>query len=335
MMIGVLIIPTGIEAALGGHAGDANPLAKLIASCCTKLIVHPNVVNASDINEMTDNTLYVEGSILDNFLEGKISLKEIRQNKILVVANPPLTNKTINAVSAGRLTIGIDAEIIELKTPLKMVAKIKNGIATGDVYGVDNLIKQIRKYDFDALAIHTPIEVSREIILNYFKNGGVNPWGGIEAKASKIIASKLNKPVAHAPLENISLEDKELYFFDEIVDPRIAAEQISICYLNCVLKGLNRAPQISYNNQDLTNDKIDFMITPDMCYGRPHKACEKENIPIIVVKENTTISNSPMPTNFIFVENYLEAIGVIMSMKVGIHPSSVRRPIVKTKFILN
>lgn len=331
-MIGVLIIPTGVGAALGGHAGDANPLVKLIASCCDKLIVHPNVVNASDINEMTDNTLYVEGSILDIFLEGKISLKEIKQNKILIVANPPLTNTTINAVSTGRVTFGIKAEILELTSPLIMKGKIQNGIATGDVNGIDELILQLKEYNFDALAIHTPIEVSRNVSLNYFRNGGINPWGGIEAKVSKIIASKLCKPVAHAPLENILPEDVELYFFNEIVDPRIAPEVISNSYLQCVLKGLNKAPQISKNNKYLICDEIDFMITPDMCYGRPHKACEKANIPVIVVKENTTILDNKMPSNFIFVENYWEAIGVIMSMKSGICPLSVRRPILKTKY---
>ena len=37
-MIGVLIIPTGIEAEIGGHAGDGNPVAKLMGSCFDKLI---------------------------------------------------------------------------------------------------------------------------------------------------------------------------------------------------------------------------------------------------------------------------------------------------------
>ncbi|KKK55860.1 hypothetical protein LCGC14_3070320 [marine sediment metagenome] len=68
-MKGIFIIPTGIGCEIGGHSGDANPSAKLVASVCDKLIIHPNVVNAADINEMTDNMLYVEGSILDRFLE--------------------------------------------------------------------------------------------------------------------------------------------------------------------------------------------------------------------------------------------------------------------------
>ena len=58
----VFIVPTGIGAEVGGHAGDATPAAQLLASCCDQLITHPNVVNASDINELPANALYVEGS---------------------------------------------------------------------------------------------------------------------------------------------------------------------------------------------------------------------------------------------------------------------------------
>ena len=56
-----LVIPTGLGASVGGHAGDGGATARLMSSVCDQLVTHPNVVNASDINEMTDNTLYVEG----------------------------------------------------------------------------------------------------------------------------------------------------------------------------------------------------------------------------------------------------------------------------------
>ena len=88
-MIGAMIIPTGVGAAIGGHAGDASPAAKLMAECCDKLIIHPNVVNASDINEMPPNALYVEGSMLDRFLWGDVGLEEVKSNRILVVTNAP------------------------------------------------------------------------------------------------------------------------------------------------------------------------------------------------------------------------------------------------------
>jgi len=38
----VFIVPTGIGAEIGGHAGDATPSAKLIASLCDRLFIHPN-----------------------------------------------------------------------------------------------------------------------------------------------------------------------------------------------------------------------------------------------------------------------------------------------------
>ena len=77
-----LVIPTGLGASVGGHAGDAGPVARLMASVCDTLITHPNVVNASDINEMTDNTLYVEGYMLTEYLLGRVGLRRTRQNRV-------------------------------------------------------------------------------------------------------------------------------------------------------------------------------------------------------------------------------------------------------------
>ena len=86
----VLIVPTGIGARIGGHAGDATPVCKLMASLSDILVTHPNVVNASDINEMPENVFYVEGLILDRFLLGEFSLRRPTQNRILLVANRPV-----------------------------------------------------------------------------------------------------------------------------------------------------------------------------------------------------------------------------------------------------
>lgn len=330
-MIGVLIIPTGLGAKIGGDAGDGNPVAKLLAGCCDTLIIHPNVVNASDINEMPENTLYVEGSMLDRFLAGGIELQPVRTyNRILVVANPPVTDETVNAVSAARATIGCHAEILELSEPLRMVARLEATHATGDVFGVASLVKDVSDAEFDALAIHTPIEVSRDVALSYYRKGGINPWGGIEAKASKCIAAKLNKPVAHAPLETVTADDPELFFvFQGPVQPRIAAEAISNCYLHCVLKGLHRAPRIG---RGLSRDDVDVLISPFQCWGSPHKACLHHGITIIEVREN--VIASPVPsTPQIVVDNYLEAAGLVMSLRAGVDPSTVRANFSETKCV--
>jgi hypothetical protein len=323
----VLIVPTGIGAEIGGHAGDANPIAKLIGKCCDKLITHPNVVNASDINEMPENALYVEGSILDRFLRGEIYLKEVFYNKILLVVNKPLDNDTINAVNAAKVTIGADIQIVGLETPLEMIGYYnKQGRADGKITGYLELVEQIKDYDFDVLAIQTNIQVEKETKLNYLKNGGVNPWGGIEAIASKLIADKLDKPVAHSPYVNWQTGVDDLQDFNEIVDPRMSAEMVSVCYLHCILKGLHKAPRVDYD-RGISIDDVDFLITPINCVGEPHRACIGAGIPIIAVRENKTILNDNMPDNFIVVDNYVEVAGLLMAYKAGVSLKSIRRPI--------
>ena len=323
-----MIVPTGIGCEIGGHAGDANPVMKLLASCCDKLIIHPNIANASDINEMTANTLYVEGSTLDRFLRGEIFLKEIFYNKVLLVVNKPLDNDTVNAVNAARVTIGSDIRILELETPLEMTGYYRNGKADGKVTGYFELIEQVNHFgleNFDALAIQTNIKVERKTKLHYLQHGGVNPWGGIEAITSKLIADKLDKPVAHAPYVNWQEGKDDLSDFFEVVDPRMSAEMVSLCYLHCVLKGLHKAPRISYE-KGLSVDDVDFLITPINCVGEPHKACMEAGIPIIAVRENKTVLNDDMPDNFIIVDNYIEAAGLLMAFHAGVNPKSVRRP---------
>jgi len=323
----VLIVPTGIGAEIGGHAGDANPVAKLIGKCCDKLITHPNVVNASDINEMPENTLYVEGSILDRFLRGEIFLKEVFYNKILLAVNKPIDNYTINAVNAARVTIGANIQIVGLDIPFEMIGFYKNGKADGRVSGYLELVDQIKNYDFDALAVQTSIQIEKETKLNYLRNGGVNPWGGIEAIASKLLADKLDKPVAHAPYVDWQKGQDDLEDFHEVVDPRMSAEMVSLCYLHCVLKGLHKAPRINYK-KGLSVDDVDFLITPINCVGEPHYACIEAGIPIIAVKENKTVLNDEMPDEFIIVDNYIEAAGLLMAYRAGIDARSVRRPFI-------
>ena len=319
----VFIVPTGVGAEIGGHAGDATPAAKLLASVSDILITHPNVVNASDINEMTENTLYVEGSMLDRFLAGEIELERVHYNQILLAVNAPIDNKTINAVSAARATIGADVTILELKTPLVMLARMDGDRAGGTVKGVDELIEQVRKKPFDALAIVTHITVNDEVALEYLKNGGVNPWGGVEAVLSKIVSAALEKPVAHAPFfGNVKGTIEE---YDAIVDPRMAAELVSRCYLHCILKGLHRAPKIG---KGLSVRDVGCLVTPIGLNGPPHRSCVKNNIPIIIVNENKTCFNHSLYYHgSIFVSTYLEAAGVVAAMRAGIDWMTVRRPL--------
>ncbi len=325
----VFIVPTGIGAEIGGHSGDATPAAKLVASVCDVLFIHPNVVNASDLNEMTENMLYVEGSVLDRFLEGQIGLESVYSNKLLLIANK-VTPQIVNAVSGARATIGAEIVVVELKTPIRMVPFMVNGKASGDIYGIEEALRQIVEYSFDVLVVNTPIEIDDRTVLEYLSSvGGTNPWGGVEAKLSKLMSEKLNKPVIHSPVEN----SKVLKAYNEVVDPRKAAELVSICYLHCCLRGGHVAPKISLADDAYWNRDIDFMVSPVGVFGRPHIACVDAGIPIIYVGENRTVLSNAVPNASIRVENYLEAVGVVCAKRAGVSVSSVRRPLRATKVI--
>ncbi len=325
----VFIIPTGIGCEIGGHSGDAGVVVRLMASLCDKLITHPNAVNAGVFNEMPDNVLYVEGSLLDRFLEGRTGLREVRQNKVLVVVNKPVRPLTVNAVSAARVTFGCDVDILELNEPLKMTGGIRNGRAVSNIYGAEKLVEQVRDLVFDSLAIATPVDVDKETRLYYWKNGGINPWGYVEAQLSKMIGKMLFKPNAHAPVYEGTANDDGNF----VVDPRIAPEMVSDSQLFCVLKGLHRAPRPYSGKDELTNEDVNVLISPDGIWGPPHKACVDKGIPIIFVMENKVNPLCQVVGNngCIYAENYWEAAGIIACMNAGITPASVRRPLAATK----
>jgi len=123
----VLLIPTGIGAEIGGHAGDATPVARLLASLCDNLILHPNVVNASDINEMPVNSLYVEGSVISRLLMGTVGIKKVRSNRILLVVDAheieEFVSGAINSGNAARATCGWNVvKIVKLNPPVILAA---------------------------------------------------------------------------------------------------------------------------------------------------------------------------------------------------------------------
>lgn len=329
-MNGIFIIPTGLGCKIGGHAGDAICAVNLIASQCEHLIVNPNAVNASDINEMAPNCLYVEGSTIDRFAAGKIRLQKRRRNKILLVVNKPVSIHTINSANAARVSLGVEVEVVELGRPLTMRAMFApDGSATGDISGVESLLDQVQQYEFDALAIQTQIDVDNDVGVHYLENGGVNPWGGVEALASKMIAGKIGpNPVAHAPHEQ---EDGFFKDYLEVTDPRMSAEMVSISFLHCVLKGLARAPlplcvdPVKRLTEDmLVIDDFSFLVTPDGCFGAPHAACLNRGVEVIVVRENTSVLKNPFPDRCTFVDNYLECAGLLACRRIGIGEHYVR-----------
>jgi CBS domain-containing protein len=344
-----LVVPTGIGADIGGHAGDASPVARLLAEACDLLITHPNVANASDINELPENSMYVEGSVICRLLMGTAGLYRARKNRVLLIIDDHkdemFVSAAVNAVSAGRSSYGLECSVLRLKPPIEMSSQYSaSGRAVGTVKGLAHLFQALesRREDFDAVAVSSVINVPHEYHQAYFDQRGdmVNPWGGVEAMLTHAVSAILDVPSAHAPM----FESREIANTDPgVVEPRMAAEAISLTFLQSVLKGLHRAPRLVTTDDEmrlpgvLTARDISCLVIPEGCVGLPTLAALAQGIPVIAVKENHNLMqndllNLPWPEGQFFqVANYWEAAGVISALRAGIDPMSVRRPLAATR----
>jgi hypothetical protein len=342
----VFIVPTGINAAIGGHAGDAGPVAQLLASVCDSLILHPNVVNASDINEMPENALYVEGSVVARLLMGTVGLARVRNNRVLVVIDRhdeiAYSHAAINAVNAARACYGFDCpRIVMLDPPVKLVSQYTStGRAAGRVDNLGEFLDGIREYlrEADAVAVSSVIAVPPEFHQDYFDSAGgmVNPWGGVEAIFTHALSLLYGKPSAHSPM----IESEEIESIDPgIVDPRMAAEAVSLTFLQSILKGLRRSPRIVTDPTEMqsascvTARDISCVVIPDCCVGLPVLAALEQGISVIAVRDPSHLMSNDLaalpwaPGQFTSVENYFEAVGVLCAHKAGIALDALRRPI--------
>jgi len=346
----VMIVPTGIGAEIGGHAGDAAPAARLLAGACDTLITHPNVVNASDINELPENGLYVEGSVISNLLLGTIGLQRVRANRVILVIDKHkerrISERTINAASAARASLGLECPlVVEVDPPIRMLARYStSGCAVGRVEGLERVceVLQRHKSEYDAVALASVIDVPLEYHTEYYMRNGemVNPWGGVEAMFTHAITMLFGVPAAHSPMFE-SLEIANLNV--GVVDPRMAAEAVSMCFLHCVLKGLHRSPRIITDKMIfahpgvLTAADISCLVLPDGCVGLPTLAALEQGIPVIAVRENRNRMRNSLealpfaPGKLFIAENYPEAVGIMTALKAGVALSAVRRPLDKTK----
>jgi len=342
----VFLVPTGINATIGGHAGDAGPVARLLASVCDTLILHPNVVNASDINEMPENALYVEGSVICRLLMGAAGLRRVRNNRVLVVIDRhdeiAYSNAAINAVNAARACYGFDCpRIVVLDPPVKLVSEYTStGRAAGRVDNLADFLDGIHPYlnEANAIAVSSVITVPPEFHQDYFDSGGgmVNPWGGVEAIFTHALSLLLGQPSAHSPM----IESEEIEAIDPgIVDPRMAAEAVSLTFLQSILKGLQHSPRIETDPSAmqfpacLTARDISCLVIPDGCLGLPVLAALQQGIPIVAVRDPSHLMTNDLAAlpwaagQFCSVDNYLEAVGVLCAIRSGLALDSVRRPI--------
>jgi hypothetical protein len=164
----------------------------------------------------------------------------------------------------------------------------------------------------------------------------VNPWGGVEAIFTHAISLLTGLPSAHSPM----IESEEIESIDPgVVDPRMAAEAVSLTFLQSVIKGLQRSPRIvddpaaMAHPSVLTARDVACLVTPDGCLGLPVLAALEQGIPVVAVRDASVLVHNDLAAlpwargQFTVVDNYLEAVGVVCALRAGLSLESVRRPI--------
>jgi hypothetical protein len=334
----VLIIPTGIGATIGGYAGDAIPLARVMSQVCDRLITHPNVLNGASLYWNISNSYYVEGYGLDKFASGEWGLRPVRSNKIGVILDkaiePDLMLRHLQTVDGARATLGLNiVDSIVTDTSLGVEIGISaSGISWGTISNPDSLLRAAAKLvtteKVEAIAIVGRFPDSMEGEEKYRQGKGVDPVAGAEAVISHLLVRNFKIPCAHAPALATSPPELDL-------SPLAAAEEIGYTYMPSVLVGLSRAPQFitSEKNRSLPGDiwveEIDAVISPaGACGSSLLMSLSQKQCQIVTVTGNETLITVPAASLGIKatqVSSYLEAIGVLVAHKAGVNPQALLR----------
>ncbi|MCE2720937.1 MAG: DUF3326 domain-containing protein [Dolichospermum sp.] len=335
----ILIIPTGIGAAIGGYAGDALPVARIISRVCDRLITHPNVMNGASLYWNIPNAFYVEGYGLDKFAAGEWGLRPVRSNRVGLLLDqgiePELMLRHLQVADAARATLGLNiTNHVITDAPLNVELRTSpTGTSWGTIGNPDSLLRAAEKLIIQekaqAIAVVTrfPDDMDETALQNYRQGQGVDPLAGAEAVISHLLVHTFKIPCAHAPALSPAPTATNL-------SPRAAAEELGYTFLPCVLVGLSNAPQFIINTEsyqplstDLWADQVDALIIPDTsCGSSALLSLSQSQCQIITVTENKTLLqvSAPMlkiPT--LQVNSYLEAVGVLVAHKAGINPFSL------------
>ena len=326
----VLLVPTGIGAAIGGYAGDALPIARAIASICDHLITHPNVLNGAQLYWPLTNASYVEGYGLDQFAAGDWGLRPVHSNRVGLILDqgiePDLRLRHLQAADAAQATLGLHlSDVILTDAPLNVTL---NTAASGATWGMiqnpdsllraaEQLIDQARATAI-AVVARFPDNLESEAFQAYRHGAGVDPLAGAEAVISHLVVRTFHLPCAHAP----ALQPLPV---DPSLNPRAAAEELGYTFLPSVLVGLSHAPQFvqSPHMGTFWRDNVDALVVPaSACGGSAVLSFSQTATHIIAVTENQTTMQVPPPALGIeatTVQSYLEAIGVLVTQRSGLN----------------
>lgn len=333
----VLIVPTGIGAAIGGYAGDALPVARAIAHVADRLITHPNVLNGAQLYWSLPNAFYVEGYGLDQFAAGEWGLCPIHQNRVGLVLDqgiePDLRLRHLQVADATRATLGLHlTDYVITDEPLGVELRTaESGATWGTLQNPDSLLRSVDKLihqaKAEAIAVvaRFPDDPGTEALKLYRYGKGVDPLAGAEAVISHLVVRTFRVPCAHAP----ALAPLPI---DPALSPRSAAEELGYTFLPCVLVGLSRAPQFvqarSAQPHEIWSEQVDAVIIPaTACGGSAILSLSQSSAQIITVEENQTrlaVTARQLGIQAISVRSYLEALGVLAAQRAGVSAEALR-----------
>ena len=346
----LLIIPTGIGCTLGGYAGDAIPAARLLASASECLITHPNVMNGGSLYWPETCIQYVEGYSLNLFAAGEVFLKPVRQQKVGLLLDAGLESdlkkRHLQVADGCVASLGLNiGPVITTERAIQInLKKGLSGSSWGNIEEPDILLRaaeKLKKAGATAIAVVTRFPDDSDGLETklYRQGNGVDAIAGVEAVISHFLVKHLLIPCAHAPgLAPLPI--------DYDLDPRTSGEEIGYTFLQSVLVGLSRAPDLicksvmqTKEHALLSNTDLGAVVVPQGALGgEAVLSCIERYIPLIVVSNQGVLNVSStkmrldclsgeINNNILYAENYLEAAGLITALRHGINIKSLRRPI--------
>lgn len=339
----VLIVPTGIGAAIGGYAGDALPVARTLAQVSDRIITHPNVMNGAQMYWPMDNVSYVEGYGLDQFAAGHWGLRPVHQNAIGLVIDQAveaeLRSRHFQAADAARATLGLNvAAHVVTDQPLGVTLKTADsGASWGTLENPGSLLRAAERLIIEAgvsaiaIIARFPDDEGSAELEAYRQGEGVDALAGVEAVISHLVVRTFKLPCAHAPaLAPIPL--------DPTISPKSAAEELGYTFLPCVLAGLSRAPQFVTDPEIVAEptiiraDQVDAVVVPATAFGGSAvmslaPGLNRDGGQVIAVGENSTtmaVRAADLGIRAIAVNSYLEAAGAIAAHRAGVNPTALR-----------
>jgi hypothetical protein len=241
---------------------------------------------------------------------------------------------------ACRATLGLEiGPVVTSEVPLDVQLSLgASGVSWGELGRPEALLnagRLLKARGASAIAVvaRFPDDPDSAALAAYRQGSGVDALAGAEAVISHLLSLELGLPCAHAP----ALDPLPL---DPLLDPRAAGEELGHTFLPCVLVGLSRAPDLIppptadascvLQPSDLAIEAVGAIVAPATALGGAAVlACAERGIAVIAV-DNPCLLAVPaeaLDLPVIPATSYSEAAGLVLALREGLSPASLRRPL--------